>query len=249
MPYNKQLLKNVNTIAQFEHLESFGKNPKLVVYRGKSLLIISKDSDTILSKISQRIKQFLLKIFGLIKEDGVQIQNLKDEVYAYHYAQAAKHKEPEIKAFEAHANALQEKTSALEGKLSQLTSSEEKLNAAISSLAANRAAIDEEYCAAKSVLDQKEQTKLLLSQLEQNAKSLEAKIQVLKQEEGQLSSMHTKLNEAKSKLTAVQQDISQQDYKTQLDGLKNQMGHQRIQMQQKIDTANSRAAFWMLSHH
>lgn len=94
MNYNKLLIENCNTVDYFNYLQEQKLQPELAVYKGKSLIIISYKSNTILEKIFQifqNIKVGILQFAGALNTSKEKIQEVKNTVYQYHFETAKKY--------------------------------------------------------------------------------------------------------------------------------------------------------------
>jgi cell shape-determining protein MreC len=86
MKYDKYLNENNNVLSRFEALEGQGRDPKMAVYRGRSLIIISSKADGLLEKISQIFKDVIfciLKLVGILNTDIKEIEKITDQCDQY----------------------------------------------------------------------------------------------------------------------------------------------------------------------
>jgi len=239
MAYDKCLLRNVIAVSNFEGLQQLGKNPVFGVYRGRSLLVISHKTDSVLERISQVLKRVvfcLLECFGLLNKSSTSIQELKNEVSIYHYEQVKKDKNAELSGLEkTHQTArqvLMDEHSQLKSQCQLLEQEKVQISAEAAALSTNKDkilqnfnAIAEDYAEAKVVLHQKQKTEAELKELSLQKNLLESQISALEITQMQLAPAKKELEEVNVELKRVQSDLSQGDFKAQVAGLKKKISN------------------------
>lgn len=102
MNCDNYIIENCQTLASFEALEANQQEPKLAVWRGKKLVIVSSNQDNPLTRLVKKIFYFIFQ--GLLTHD---VAPLKEKITQY-----VAHKASEYN------NILAEKIKELETKLS-----------------------------------------------------------------------------------------------------------------------------------
>src|SRR5690606_5368360 len=92
MSYDYNLMQNTHTLAYFDHLEAKQLEPKLAVYSGKTLWIVSHKTDSLFEKITQMFTSIQASVMlwtGSLSYNKDKIAEIKVEIYQFHSQRCA----------------------------------------------------------------------------------------------------------------------------------------------------------------
>lgn len=93
MTYNSDPIQNVPILHYFNFLQAEKLEPKLSIYRGRTLMITSYKANDFLGKINQyflKVQTLVFSVFYMLDEDPAKIEKMKNQVILFHFEQCEK---------------------------------------------------------------------------------------------------------------------------------------------------------------
>lgn len=234
MSVDINLAQNSATFIHFQQLKQEDREPKLCVYRGRKLMILSYKANGLLEMIGNIFKQIvmsLLKGLGWISQDKDDIRSLKEQVREYYFNQVKKHQERD---FQDEEQGYQDKIGSFQKKLDQIQTSiltstdeqrrlsdkikltthqEQEISDNIKKLKTENKQLETDHQAALTAIQQKQAAEQDVQKLNASKVALTSEIAQLKSAKDALQPTKDALEALEKKRDEVKSDVSQLDYK------------------------------------
>lgn len=228
---DKYLINNSLTLNRFDEFQNQGLEPKLSVFLGRSLVITTYKTDSLLKKIFQIFKNInirFLKSIGTLESNNKKIQEIKDKVNQYHYRKVQMHLPIQIAEISNQIDTLDLNRSRLISEVNNLNEKKQLLDDGIVEARRQHENIQKQYLEVQKRTMTKYIGEEEIKNLNKTKENLKIEIQELKKYEGNLEPIKNELQvirDQKKQLiiesNRIKSDISQHDYKTMYATLKS----------------------------